>query len=746
MNENKKYLINWKAFIASFIAVFVLFVDTQMSGNLSEDIHGAGMSQFILFIILFKIYKKYFNHTWTIDCDKRKKIIISSIVASAIMTSIVIVDRGNIAHQDLKYSIMAMTMVPTALYSFYTLFKISINRWYDEKIRKGMFGRHGLYIVISVVTTFALFLNTSKSNDIIFNMRGTEVSQIVVFMILVQLVSAYFEGMIIDLSVISKRNSIFYFMISVLFTIFAMIGRWQESAIGNQYLYCLIPVLVGLTCIFYIMLSCIVENMNRVACNKDSCLGITRVIFEEHNFLIPFLIILGFRLPYLIAFFPCTISWDGAIQIANFYGRELFTNHHPPFLSFFYGGIVWLAHETGFDNIGTFVISLIQTMLSAIAGAKVCQLFQKMKTPYHVRWISLAFYCIYTVWGIFGMTIIKDGIYYPFVMLFTVKIVECILNQGEFFKNKKNLILMMLYAVLMAETRPNGLHVFVITLVFLIVVVATRKSKLVLGCFAVGSVVIVMMLESVVYPKLGVIKLDDMFEPYSLLLQQTAKYARDYPEDVTDEEYAVLNQLFEYDKVGEAYNKRHSDWVKNCIRIQEGVPEDPTNRAFADIKDDYLKVWFAQLMRHPWSYIETFFECTYGYYYLDNKVYMDGYGFYEIWYGVITENMINLSFIPSLASMRFLLEMTTKMEYMPCIGITYRVGIYTWIVFAVMLLLCMKKRYKELVATLPAFLNILVCLLSPVNANIRYPMPTMCIVPIVIALLYYCICDKQMEN
>lgn len=46
-------------------------------------------------------------------------------------------------------------------------------------------------------------------------------------------------------------------------------------------------------------------------------------------------------------------------------------------------------------------------------------------------------------------------------------------------------------------------------------------------------------------------------------------------------------------------------------------------------------------------------------------------------------------------------------------------------------------KYKMAVMTIPAVTNLLVCMISPVNTCIRYAMPTMCMIPLLAALLWY---------
>ena len=136
------------------------------------------------------------------------------------------------------------------------------------------------------------------------------------------------------------------------------------------------------------------------------------------------------------------------------------------------------------------------------------------------------------------------------------------------------------------------------------------------------------------------------------------------------------------------------------------------------------------------SYVRTFLECSYGYYYPEAKPYKEGTGFYETERNMLTSNMHAYRQIKQLKPVRFVFQQVSKVEYLPGIGLFYRCGFYTWcVLFAAMYLLA-KKRYRLLVAVIPPAVNILVCMISPVNTCIRYAMPTMCMAPVLIGLLF----------
>lgn len=590
-------------------------------------------------------------------------------------------------------------------------------------------------LVIAVCIAIALFADVKSTGNLSMALNGNGITQFITFVFLV--IGIFQFKKFIQNYKISKRNNIFYCLLSFLFSICMIIGRWKIAHEDLKYIIIAIPMFIGYITLFWgliILVDCYV--IQKIIKMKDKEAGkVSKFVFEKHALLAPMVIVWLFRLPWMIAFYPCTTSWDGAIQIRNFYGREIFTNHHPPLVSFLYGNIAWHSNALGIDNIGMFMIPVLQVLISSFAVAKACQLMKKLVVPYWMRWCALLYYAAFTVWCIFDCTIIKDTLYYPFAMLFATKVIECLVDAEEFFRHKVNLIMLIIYGILMTQIRNNGVYVLILTLPFLIIILK-KKRKLIMTGGLVASLICIWILENCVYPSFGVINLEDKVDKYCIMFQQTAKYSIEHPDDVTEEERKILNQLFDYDELAEVYNPYLADWVKNCLRVQEGVEEDPTNSIFASLKDDYMKVWFAQFCRHPFTYIEAFLECSYGYYYPELRVYKEGYGMFELSHDLLTQRMSNISQIESLSTVRFLFEQLDKLEYVPGIGMFYRCGFYTWILLFIIIFLWKDRYYKALIGCIPVVVNVLVCLISPVNTCIRYAMPTMCLIPILLAWFY----------
>lgn len=592
--------------------------------------------------------------------------------------------------------------------------------------------------ILAICSTVALFGNVESTGNLSMALNGAGIAQLVAFVALVYL---YNQQLVNRNSIWKQQNireKIGYVIVAVIFAICMIIGKEQTADADLKFEIFAVVMFAGYVPAFYLLVSfcggwlekrsadCVLRKPNRI----------TEWLFEKHVMPGVILVVFLCRLPYLISFFPCSMSWDGGAQISNFYGREIFTNHHPPFVSFFYGAIAWYSQKWGCANLGMFMIPCIQTLLSAFAVAQVCVVLKKMKSPYWMRWGILAYYGLLTVWCIFDVTVIKDSLYYPFTMLFVVQVFYCLFFQEEFFDKKRNIILLVVYAIMMTQIRNNGIFVLLFTLPFVFFVISNKK-KLLFGGAVVVMLGITALLNGVVYPALGVISLESKVDTYCMLFQQTAKYAIEHPDDVTDEEREVLDTLFDYDELPNVYEPHLADWVKNCLREQEGSETNPTGSHFAALKKDYLKVWFAQFLRHPLTYIDAFFECSYGYYYPEVGTYKEGLGFYEEERNMFTASMSDAKQIEQLAPARFLLEQLSKLEYVPGIGMLYRCGFYAWCVLFAFVALIIRRKYVSVIVTIPALVNLLVCLISPVNTCIRYAMPTMCMVPIIFAVMWY---------
>ena len=94
-------------------------------------------------------------------------------------------------------------------------------------------------------------------------------------------------------------------------------------------------------------------------------------------------------------------------------------------------------------------------------------------------------------------------------------------------------------------------------------------------------------------------------EMLSIPFQQTARYLKEYPDDVTESEENAIEKILDYGSLAENYNPEISDHVKDTFN-NSATTQDMVN---------YFKAWVSMFLRHPDVYFQATFNNTYGYYY-----------------------------------------------------------------------------------------------------------------------------------
>lgn len=107
-------------------------------------------------------------------------------------------------------------------------------------------------------------------------------------------------------------------------------------------------------------------------------------------------------------------------------------------------------------------------------------------------------------------------------------------------------------------------------------------------------------------------KSDSPKEMFSLPFQQTARYVKEYGDEISEEEREIIAKVLDYDSLAEIYEPMTADPVKTTYR--SGSAGDLTA---------YFKVWLKEFFRHPLCYVEATWNQNYYVFapYVDNVVY-----------------------------------------------------------------------------------------------------------------------------
>lgn len=446
-------------------------------------------------------------------------------------------------------------------------------------------------------------------------------------------------------------------------------------------------------------------------------------LFEKHTFLGPLLFFLLCGLPWVIAFFPGTLQWDAWFQLRMNLGEIEKTGHHPVLITDWMGGCLrlgrWLFHS---DSIGLFLYTGPQFIMQCLVFAYSCHCTRKWKVPICVNWAMLLFWGgFFPFFPMWGYTMVKDTPYYIFLVLMVVSLAD-LLYGGSRKMVSASAILFLAGIMGVALTRKEGRYLVAVTL--LICLFTYRKYwKILLGgvaacCFAMTLEYGYMQCNSIPGGPAG--------EMLSMPLLQTARYLREHPDDITEEERQILESVLATDihTLARSYNPLISDSVKIYF-IEHPSKEDMAA---------YFKVWLQQLRRHPDAYAQAFLHHVYGYFYPNVHVF-ENYKvhFYLLDGDSCDGNCLDISFGISNNYVRKFLEHALNLwEKVPGAGMMLSPGMYVYILLGECAYLMAKKK-KGLVLMVPGLCVIVFCILSPVNAYMRYVMPLMALMPLTLA-------------
>ena len=212
-------------------------------------------------------------------------------------------------------------------------------------------------------------------------------------------------------------------------------------------------------------------------------------------------------------------------------------------------------------------------------------------------------------------------------------------------------------------------------------------------------------------------------EALSVPMQQTARYIRDYGNEVTDDERTAIEKVLDYDAIAQSYMPELSDGVKQYYK----------NPGKGDLAR-YMLVWAKMLLKHPVCYFEATHANSHGYYTITKcRAINDYYTFNNDICMEMSE--MNVHYLDKSGYLRYaFVQALSAFEKLPLVGLTTSIGFMAWLtaVLGLWLARCKAK------PVLPVFIGLaifwLTCIASPVNDCMRYFLPVAGCLPLVFCL------------
>ncbi|MBR4077389.1 MAG: hypothetical protein IKK17_02165 [Oscillospiraceae bacterium] len=499
---------------------------------------------------------------------------------------------------------------------------------------------------------------------------------------------------------------------------FAAIDSWDLVFSSAASLLLSAVTWMGLTCIAVTALRWAKHLLALIPTNRITL----PKLWQAHPFLLPWGIILVCWLPYLLVRLPAAVEHDAYAQLEIIFGLRAFTAHNPAFSTLLIGFWVKLgtaifgAKEAGLTLFVLFQMLCCSAMLAYTARAMV-----RMKAPAAVTMVSVAVYALATIYPNYLTTIMKDALYACMTVLLIALIAEELLLPPS----KKRLAAILAAALLTGLLRNNG-FLLLWALAFASLVYLRIRRDAPRGCpthkgmtaALLGACVLQLLYANVLLPAAN-IPAGPFHEMLSVPFQQTARYVRDYPEDITEEEYAVIDAILGMEDLAQRYDPNLSDPVKNACT------DDPST-----VKP-YLKVWLKQFLRHPLVYVEATMNNCYGFFHPNSREYIFCYTTISSNPDLVFDEIEAL--MPLKIAARYFVML---FESFPLTLPLCNAGCHVWLALYLLGKARERKDKLFLVPFASVGMSMLVCMACPVFFinGVRYALPIIFASPLLIAL------------
>lgn len=433
-------------------------------------------------------------------------------------------------------------------------------------------------------------------------------------------------------------------------------------------------------------------------------------------------------LGYLAVFYPGTTSPDVSYQIMELYGvPDLFynmsevkvsdtiflTNHQPIAHTVVIGVFMKLGELLGSQNVGLFIYNILQVIATSMTFAfTVCYLAKRGVSKGYLK-AMLVIYAIVPTFPLIAINLSKNTLNAYWFLLYVICFFQYV-DEPE--KTKQSFGWnFLLSASVVCQILFLKTGVFVVLASGLYLIIQQRKQwKTLVPIVLIPVILFMTVYTNILLPACGVSP-GSKNEMLSIPIQQTARFVRDYPDEVTPEEKELLSRMFIYDKLPEEYNPEKVDPVKwHAYKVDNDVP-----------LKDYLEVWFNQFLRHPMCYVEATANNVFSYFYPGNRTIYTYYEFDDSCKDVRElDGIVDVGNPASLDAERDCVRNAVESIKRTSVGFIFSNGAnYILVCMFMCAVLLSAKKYKYLAVMTPTAVSALFCVLSPMNANARYFIP-----------------------
>lgn len=580
-------------------------------------------------------------------------------------------------------------------------------------------------LILALFSTIALFFSPSVSK----NIAAFRMMSVILAALLWKLYIFVLTG--------QKSGNRVPFIIASIFLALLQISGLIEKDTGSisfmfesrsKILYSFV-LLIGYTMLIYSIASLLIDwlagSREKLELKDSAFAG----WFRKNTLLKSMILILVCWLPTLIIYYPGVSTFDGMRQINQFFDPSQLNNHHPVITTFIMGGIMAAGRRAAGNDFGLFMVAMYQVLLVSFSFAYSVSYLNRFRCSVHLQTGLLIFYACLPLWPVASMAVMKDISYLAVFLLYTLCVIDFHLKKT---KKASDYAVLCILALLTGFIRSDGLYIVLVSMLMLGLGSRGKARRLTLTAMA-AVVLTVSLTNTVILPKSGIPngyhnkKINEML---SIPFQATARYVKYDHADLTSGEKKAIGAILDENKIGRLYQGTISDPVKATFKYQS------TNRELIR----YFSTLFSLFLKHPVVCIDAVIDQTYGYYTVSDSLNPGGVGYLNMpqftpekytW----ANNDLKVNFPDATEKARQLAtDFRKKFISIPLAGDLVGGALYFWFIVFAGLLLIAKWQKSHFVFLSTVSMHMIIALSSPVNGALRYLLPVIAALPVVLIL------------
>lgn len=461
--------------------------------------------------------------------------------------------------------------------------------------------------------------------------------------------------------------------------------------------------------------------------------------FYNHPFIISYLLLLIFSIPYIIISYPGIFMGDTIGQILQGYNiwfdtnnnqpilLDLLYNHHPILHTLLLHYFIVLGNLIHSYNFGIFLFAFFQlNLFIAVISFSIMVLLKHFYLKLKFTLLILLYFLVHPFVQNYMMLITKDVLFAVFFLLFLL--FGCLFLEGKILSTKHYLIwiISMLGMILF---RNEGIYILVPSLLYWRCLNVSKKQ---ISSLLAIIVCFFLVWHRVVFPFFNIAE-GSIREMLSIPFQQTARYVKYRPQKVTPDEELAIDAVLDYKKIGKNYDPNVSDPVKDTFK----------ERSTKEQRLRYFKTWIRMFFKEPKLYIETVIANKFGYFYPEAKL---AFIYSYDWSEHCMKSTNNNEYIPfefhHLKELeeyrkiydRFMIEVSA----IPIINVLCSASTYVWMLILLISYTLKQGNKREFALLVPFIMYFLVLMAGPMNGTYyRYVYPYAITFPFLFIFIIY---------